>query len=68
MRLIYKSSTDGDRWFLGYDGDNTRVFVRHEPNVSSGGNVGELEIGEFLTSPGNGPEKTELLALISTLV
>ena len=68
MRLIYKSSPDGDRWSLGCDEDHNRVFVRHEPNASSGGGISEHEIGEFLTSPGRGPEKTELLALISTLV
>ena len=68
MRLIYKSSSNGDRWSLVCDEDHKRVFVLHEPNAFSGGLVSEHEVGEFLTTPGNGPEKTELLALISTLV
>jgi hypothetical protein len=43
-------------------------FVRHEPNLSSGGQVVDIEIGAFLIAAGNGPEKQELLHLIGTLV
>jgi hypothetical protein len=45
-----------------------RVFVRHEPNPLSGGQVADIEIGAFLIATGNGPEKQELLRLIGTLV
>jgi hypothetical protein len=44
------------------------VFVRREPNISSGGQVADIEIGAFLIGTGSGPEKQELLRLISTLV
>jgi hypothetical protein len=44
------------------------VFVRHEPNLPSGGQVADIEIGAFLVAAGDGPEKQELLRLIGTLV
>jgi hypothetical protein len=67
-REIYRSAPDGDRWLLARDPDTTRVFVRHEPNLPSGGRVAEMEVGTFLTAGGSGPEKQELLRLIGTLV
>jgi hypothetical protein len=39
-----------------------------EPNLPSGGQVADIEIGAFLIAAGNGPEKQELLRLIGTLV
>jgi hypothetical protein len=44
------------------------VFVRHEPNLPSHGQVADIEIGAFLIADGTGPEKQELLRLIGTLV
>jgi hypothetical protein len=64
-REIYRSS-NGDRWLLAPETD--RVFVRHEPNLPSGGQVADIEIGAFLIAAGNGPEKQEVLRLIGTLV
>jgi hypothetical protein len=64
---IYRS-TNGDRWLLARDPGTGRVFVRHEPNLSSGGQVADIEIGAFLIAAGNGPEKQELLRLIGTLI
>jgi hypothetical protein len=66
-REIYRSA-NGDRWLLACDSDTARVFVRHEPNLPSGGQVADIEIGAFLIAAGNGPEKQELLRLIGTLV
>jgi len=66
-REIYRSA-NGDRWLLACDPDTARVFVRHEPNLPSGGQVADIEIGAFLIAAGNGPEKQELLCLIGTLV
>lgn len=66
-REIYHSP-NGDRWLLAHDSDSARVFVRHEPNLPSGGQVADIEIGAFLVGVGNGPEKQELLRLIATLV
>jgi hypothetical protein len=39
-----------------------------QPNLPSGGQVANIEIGAFLIAAGNGPEKQELLRLIGTLV
>ena len=64
---IYRSA-NGDRWLLAHDPDTGRVFVRHEPNLPSGGQVADIEIGAFLIAGGSGPEKQELLRLIGTLV
>jgi hypothetical protein len=66
-REIYRSAPNGDRWLLAYDADTGQVFVRHEPNLSSGGEVANIDIGAFLIAPGSGPEKQELLRLIGTL-
>jgi hypothetical protein len=66
-REIYRSP-NGDRWLLARDPETGRMFVRHEPNLPSGGQVVDIEIGAFLIAAGNGPEKQELLRLIGTLV
>jgi hypothetical protein len=46
-REIYRSP-NGDRWLLARDPDIGRVFVRHEPNLPSGGQVADVELGAFL--------------------
>jgi hypothetical protein len=61
-------SANGDRWLLARDPATGRVFIRHEPNLPSGGQVADIEIGAFLIAAGQGPEKQELLRLIGTLV
>jgi len=66
-REIYHSA-NGDRWLLAVDADTDLVFVRHEPNLPSGGQVADIDIGAFLIAPGGGPDKQELLRLIGTLV
>jgi hypothetical protein len=66
-RQLYRSS-NGDRWLLIRDPATGRVFVRHEANLASGGQVTDTEIGHFLTEGGTGPEKQELLRLIGSLV
>jgi len=66
-RELYHSA-NGDRWSLAYDRATGRVFVRHEPNLASGGMISEVEVGTFLIRSGQGPEKVELLRLIGTLV
>ena len=66
-RELYHGA-NGDRWCLAYDSAVGRVFVRHEPNLASGGKISDIEIGAFLSRGGQGPEKQELLRLIGTLV
>jgi hypothetical protein len=67
-REIYRSAPNGDRWLLVRNTETGRVFVRHEPNLPSGGQPADIEVGAFLVAVGNGPEKQELLRLIGTLV
>jgi hypothetical protein len=64
-RKLYISPT-GDRWFLIRNAAG-EVFVRHEANSDSGGNIDHIEIGVFLSS-GRGPEHQELLRLIGSLL
>jgi hypothetical protein len=66
-RELYHSA-NGDRWWLANDSVSGQVFVRHEPNLASGGRISEMDIGAFLSRAGQGPEKQELLRLIGTLV
>ncbi len=65
VRKLY-TSPNGDRWYLIRD-TSGEVFVRHEANLASGGNVAHIEVGAFLSS-GRGPEHQELLRLIGTLL
>jgi hypothetical protein len=66
-RELYRSA-NGDRWSLVRDPGSGRVFVRHEPNVTSGGRASDIGVGDFLVRGGYGPEHQELLRLIGTLV
>jgi hypothetical protein len=63
-RKLY-DSPNGDHWYLIRD-PSGEVFVRHEANIASGGQVEHVGIAEFLGS-GQGPEQQELLRLIGTL-
>jgi hypothetical protein len=66
-RRLYRSP-NGDRWHLARETASGRVFIRHEANEPSGGQGTEIEIGDFLSNGGHGPEHAELLRLIGTLV
>lgn len=50
-RQIY-TSPNGDRWSLARDSEAGLVFIQHEANLASGGQVTDMEIGEFLRRPG----------------
>jgi len=65
-REIYRSE-NGDRWLLCRD-DDGRVFVLHKANVSSGGAVTKIELGDFLGRGKAGPEHQMLARLIGSLV
>ena len=66
QREIYQSE-NGDRWLLCRD-DDGRVFVLHKANVSSGGTVTKIELGDFLGRGKAGPEHQALARLIGSLV
>ena len=58
---FYRSS-NGDRWQLLRDTTSGREVVRHEPNLTSGGNVTETDVQEFLDRTGSSPENHALRA------
>ena len=60
---FYRSS-NGDRWQLVYDDASGRSFVRHEPNLSSGGRTTDTEIDVFLNRTGSSPENIALRVLL----
>ena len=60
---FYRSS-NGDRWQLVRDTATGRSFVRHEPNLSSGGRTTDTEIEEFLERTGSSPQNLALRALL----
>ena len=60
---FYRSS-NGDRWQLIRDTASGRSFVRHEPNLSSGGRTTDTGVEEFLNRTGSSPENLELRALL----
>jgi hypothetical protein len=66
-REIYRSE-NGDKWLLARGPGSGCAFVKHVPNVASGGRASEVEIGAFLSQRNYGPQQTELLRLIGTLV
>ena len=62
-RELY-SSPNGDRWFLARAPETGTLFVRHEANVPSGGQVTDIDIGAFLGEGPRNPEHQALLHLI----
>jgi hypothetical protein len=56
---FYRSS-NGDRWQLIRDPASGRSFVRHEPNLSSGGRTTDTDVDET----GSSPENLALRALL----
>ena len=60
---FYRSS-NGDRWQLVHDDASGRSFVRHEPNLASGGRTTDTEVEEFLNRTGSSPENLALRTLL----
>ena len=60
---FYRSS-NGDRWQLICDTASGRSFVRHEPNLSSGGRTTDADVEEFLNRTGASPQNLALRALL----
>ena len=57
-------SPNGDRWILAQDGEG-KLFVRHQPNLASGGIVSEIPVDVFLAQGGQGPEYQALSAALA---
>jgi len=66
FQLIYESS-NGDRWLIGRQVEEPRVFVRHEPNRASGGAPANFNLMEFLAQQ-QGPEHEALIHIIADLL
>ena len=66
-RRIYASS-NGDVWDLVRDSDTARLYVRHTPNLASGGTISQLELGTFLSHGSFKAEHVALLDMIGTLL
>jgi hypothetical protein len=59
-------SENGDRWQLIRDDAAGTEFVRHEPNLSSGGQTSDVDVAVFLERSGDSPQRRALLTLLDT--
>ena len=63
MTTFYTSS-NGDRWLMLHDGETGRYTVRHEPNLSSGGQATEVD-RQLLSRNGLSPQGQALAQLLA---
>jgi hypothetical protein len=63
--VTFYASSNGDRWQLVTDAESGGHSVRHEPNLSSGGQVSEFEVPEFLSRSGNTPQGEALRQMLA---
>ena len=61
-------SSNGNHWSLMHDRASGRRFVRHEANPSSGGHISDIELSDFLSVEGSGPEHAALRRLLDAEV
>jgi hypothetical protein len=66
MQQLYRSPS-GDTWFLARDPMTRLAFVRHQANVASGGQVTDVEIGDFISGQLH-PEQGALLRVIGASI
>ena len=66
IEQLYRSP-NGDTWFLARDPMTGLAFVRHQANAASGGQVTDIEIGDFLRGPLH-PEQEALLRVIGAWI
>ena len=66
-RFTERLRPNGDAWCLIHNRDTGRVLVRHLPNLPSGGQVSDIELGDFLARGAAGPEHQALIRLIGGL-
>ncbi|KAB1070207.1 hypothetical protein [Methylobacterium planeticum] len=62
------ASQNGDRWSLCRGADVADVYVLHEANPASGGQMSRIALGPFLAGPAGAPERQEALRLIGALM
>lgn len=61
--LVFYSSENGDQWLL-IRGGTKGATVRHQPNVSSGGQSHELDLQDFLSREHSTPQGAALRRVI----
>lgn len=64
----FYASSNGDKWYLVYDREAGRLFVRHMPNVPSGGKPSEYHLAAFLSRNEHSPEHQGLVQLLASAV
>jgi hypothetical protein len=62
--VTFYSSSNGDRWQLITHAETGHHIIRHEPNLSSGGQISEVSVPEFLGRSGASPQAAALQALL----
>ena len=60
----FYSSSNGDRWLLSHDDETGSYLVRHEPNLSSGGQATDVPVPTFLAGNGTSPQAEALRQLL----
>lgn len=64
LQELYVSS-NGDIWEVAQD-DDKRLFIRHTPNLASGGRQSIMTLASFLQPDQAGPQQDALNKLIET--
>ena len=64
LRELYVSS-NGDKWEVAQD-DDKRRFIRHTPNLASGGRQSIMTLASFLQPDQAGPQQDALNKLIES--
>jgi hypothetical protein len=64
VTTTFYSSSNGDRWLLSHDDETGSYLVRHEPNLSSGGQPTEMPVPTFLAGSGTSPQAEALRTLL----
>jgi hypothetical protein len=65
---VFYASENGDQWLLERELEVDRIYVRHLPNVSSGGESRTMDLDTFLGREKNTPQNQSLLRLIGELL
>ena len=64
QQLIYRSE-NGDHWVLVHESGADKPFVRHTANPSSGGQITDITVDEFLSRDRGAPEYVALRRMLS---
>lgn len=65
---VFYTSPNGDTWSFERDGRTETIRIKHQPNVSSGGQLSVTTLQNFLAGPHYGQQHDALIQLIRTLL